>query len=255
MEASLHFQIVPRGMRVLCMPPYGDSHPELLSRWQKLNLELSNNYMKLLIDYFSPIEAELMRKVEALNTDIRARFKNVTFARKLENLYAQVAAYSDRLQQTKYRRLQRDYRDFSTGQVFVWSKNISTTSQATSDNRYVEKCNSSFNNNNKVLHNDTPNIHGAADSNNVTDSGIPIVPLSDMLPSNITSSAATPPPNQQALIEQKEINGLGARPKALGKGSASFLPYPVKLREPFRDRSHSRGRRKRKFSGGFKTNE
>ncbi|XP_043920438.1 trace amine-associated receptor 13c-like [Protopterus annectens] len=66
-EAPL-FKVIPLGMHVLCMPSYGEAHPELLRRWQQLNIDLGNNYIKLLIDYFQPIENELITKVEGVGT-------------------------------------------------------------------------------------------------------------------------------------------------------------------------------------------
>ncbi|XP_043913210.1 connector enhancer of kinase suppressor of ras 2-like [Protopterus annectens] len=83
LEASLNLQIVPRGLRVLTMPVYESTYPELLRRWQVLNLECSGKYMQLLTEFFRPEE---------------------------------------RLPNVKIRKIQRDKLDFERGDVFSWSR-------------------------------------------------------------------------------------------------------------------------------------
>ncbi|XP_043925651.1 protein NO VEIN-like [Protopterus annectens] len=122
LEACLHYKLIPRGMRILCMPTYGDTHPTLLKKWQDINIEASHKYMRLLIDYFDPLEKELLSKVNDTNTELRDNFPDPFCLRKLESMYCQVNTYAMKLQQTKLRKLQRDFRDFSTGGVFVWPR-------------------------------------------------------------------------------------------------------------------------------------
>lgn len=122
LEACQHFRVIPRGMRVFCMPTYGESHPALLKQWQDLNIGLGFNYIKLLLQYFSPLESELRTKVETMYNDLTERFVSDFCRNKLHTVCIQVSAYTNRLKIIKQRKLARDYNDFSRGQVFVWPR-------------------------------------------------------------------------------------------------------------------------------------
>ncbi|XP_043929425.1 vomeronasal type-2 receptor 26-like [Protopterus annectens] len=65
-EACIEKRVIPRGLRVLKMPTSGNNFPELLLKWQQLNLELSFNYMRLLNEFHLQ-EEETLRKNEQSN--------------------------------------------------------------------------------------------------------------------------------------------------------------------------------------------
>ncbi|XP_043926787.1 P2Y purinoceptor 12-like [Protopterus annectens] len=69
MEACLHHNVIPRGLRIRCMPSYGSTYPNLLAKWQEINIETSFRYMQLLIDYFKPHEDEVSALIEFLHDD------------------------------------------------------------------------------------------------------------------------------------------------------------------------------------------
>lgn len=72
--AFLDRGIVPRGLRVLKMPSYGNVYPDLLKQWQQLNLRLSLDYMKLMNAFFAPIEAEMREEMVMETVNFNAIF-------------------------------------------------------------------------------------------------------------------------------------------------------------------------------------
>ncbi|XP_043924848.1 uncharacterized protein LOC122799665 [Protopterus annectens] len=229
LEACLHFKIVPRGMRVLCMPTYGDSHPDLLKRWQQLNLELSYNYIRLLLDYFSPIEKELSTKAEELYNTTHEKFKGAMYKQRIESLLNQTCSYGERLQQTKMRKLQRDYFDFTNSQVFLWprSRNVRETGlAATTDNDVfnTEASASTTGQRDTTALNDVPTTQGVMTSS-VRASTTPTM-----------DTDCTPPPNQLALL-RSTTNNTGAKPKIAQTHIERFLPLPVQSQYGTRGRT------------------
>ncbi|XP_043927910.1 ras GTPase-activating protein 2-like [Protopterus annectens] len=112
LEVSLKYKIVLRGLRVLNMPTYGETYPELLQKWQNLNLQLSYDYMHLLIEFFKPQEKELADEINRLQEQLINNFPIEVLGSKLDELADNIQGYDKRLQNTKTKKLQKDLNDF-----------------------------------------------------------------------------------------------------------------------------------------------
>ncbi|XP_043943246.1 uncharacterized protein LOC122815068 [Protopterus annectens] len=245
LEACLHFKLIPRGMRVLVMPSYGETYPELLRKWQQLNLDLGFSYIKLLIEHFLPIEKELHLQAESLSKDISTTFKEESFQQRLDSMFTQVFAYGDKLQQLKTRKLHRDHNDFANNNVFSWPKY--------NENRNKEHAVPSIDMSssqglslNQSYASTVMNVSSTLSETAATSTLPSASPSLMHIHNNIIRD--TPPCNQQALV-QKDENLRGAKPKVKHGNIEGFLPLPLKFRRNFQSRSRSRGRTKRKFSG------
>ncbi|XP_043910785.1 dynein beta chain, flagellar outer arm-like [Protopterus annectens] len=122
MEACLKFKLVPRGLRVLKMPTFGDSNPELLAKWQKLNLETSFSYIKILINHYDSVIQQLMDDVKTVEHDLLKALGNVELAIFTDDLKRTISSLDLRLSQDKKRKLERDFFDFNKSQVFSWPR-------------------------------------------------------------------------------------------------------------------------------------
>ncbi|XP_043942749.1 tRNA-splicing endonuclease subunit Sen54 [Protopterus annectens] len=124
----VHFQycldhhIVPRGLRVFCMPSQGDEFPELLARWQRINLETSREYLNLLIDYFGPKEKKLANSIDMKQKQLFKDFPETVVYPLFESLLDSVSAYDRKLLQQKKNKVLRDFNDFKSGHVFTWPR-------------------------------------------------------------------------------------------------------------------------------------
>ncbi|XP_043919381.1 G-protein coupled receptor family C group 6 member A-like [Protopterus annectens] len=90
-----------------------------IERFRTLSNELENDLYKLQRYTWQ----QLLIKIEKLNKEIRDSFNYESCLSKLDHIYIQVLSYSQKLQQVKHRKLHRDFKDFSTGNVFIWPRN------------------------------------------------------------------------------------------------------------------------------------
>lgn len=136
-EVCIQKKIVPRGLRILKMPTTGNVFPELLCRWQQMNIEVSLNYMKLLNEFFLPEELKQQESIKKRQFELYSGFRDIIVEPLLDRLTDSVCLYEKRLMEQKKHKLSRDLYDFQHGQVFTCSRN----------NRNVQERFSNFNRN------------------------------------------------------------------------------------------------------------
>ncbi|XP_043916319.1 protein transport protein Sec31A [Protopterus annectens] len=122
MEACLSFRLVPRGLRILKMPTYGNTYPELLSKWQKLNLDTSFCYIKLLIEQYSKIEETLTTEIDVIEQELKCMLNSSELDVIYSDLRNMASSVDHKALQDKKRKLERDYLDFLNGHVFSWPR-------------------------------------------------------------------------------------------------------------------------------------
>ncbi|XP_043910804.1 membrane-associated phosphatidylinositol transfer protein 3 [Protopterus annectens] len=128
-EVCLVKRIIPRGLRVLKMPTSGVLFPDLLYRWQQLNLELSYSYMNLLIEYHLPEENRLRDMVNKLLNDFKSKYVDNVYLERLGRVLENVLLLEKRLLDQKKTKITRDIRDFKNNHVFTWPRPGNMTQQ------------------------------------------------------------------------------------------------------------------------------
>ncbi|XP_043937531.1 transcription initiation factor TFIID subunit 4-like [Protopterus annectens] len=126
LEACLEYGIVPRGMRVLCMPSQGDRYPELLARWQTININTSFMYMELLNNFFAKEIGTLKEDIVPLQSRLVNDFNETWCKKKLSAIFQEFTDNDSKLRAQKLSKLKRDYEDFSKGNIFLWNRPKST---------------------------------------------------------------------------------------------------------------------------------
>ncbi|XP_043932244.1 vacuolar protein sorting-associated protein 13C [Protopterus annectens] len=121
-EVCIQRKVVPRGLRVLKMPTTGTTYPELLCRWQQLNLEVSLKYMHLLNDYFTPVEESLRSKINERYVMLNENFGGSLLEENLNIALDNVSQYERKLLSQKQNKLKRDITDFQLGNIFTWPR-------------------------------------------------------------------------------------------------------------------------------------
>ncbi|XP_043927893.1 arginine and glutamate-rich protein 1 [Protopterus annectens] len=122
MEACLSFKIVPRGLRILKMPTFSTTYPDLLGKWQKLNLETSYGYIRLLIEQYQLIEKNLMEDISEMEKKLIILLDPDGIENFLKDLTTSVKMLDNKLKSDKKKKLERDYNDFRRDQIFSWPR-------------------------------------------------------------------------------------------------------------------------------------
>ncbi|XP_043943261.1 cadherin-like and PC-esterase domain-containing protein 1 [Protopterus annectens] len=131
MEICLSFKVVLRGLRVLKMPTFSTTYPELLIKWQKLNLDTSHGYIKLLIEQYKNLEAVLAMEITSTRNELKDVLSVTEMDSFISNLTVSLTALDNKLLQEKKKKLERDVNDFHRGNVFSWPRETNAATNNT----------------------------------------------------------------------------------------------------------------------------
>lgn len=121
------------------MPTYGNLYPELLSRWQQLNLNTSKAYIQLLLDFFEPIEIDLRNKIVQQQDELFGLYGDGPTEIYMQDTIDKVIRYENKLLDYKKKKLLRDMEDFSKQNVFTWSRFSNREGELTSNNNQQQR--------------------------------------------------------------------------------------------------------------------
>ncbi|XP_043911506.1 vomeronasal type-2 receptor 26-like [Protopterus annectens] len=104
------------------MPSYRDTYPELLKRWQELNIKLSTQYMVLMNDFFSKKEEALCKEIDLMEKDISSNSAFIEHLNLYEGMLTHLCTFDKQLEVMKRKKLWCDINDLKNGHIFSWPK-------------------------------------------------------------------------------------------------------------------------------------
>ncbi|KAJ1097155.1 hypothetical protein NDU88_002282 [Pleurodeles waltl] len=132
LERYTQIKQIPRGLRVILFPSFGDLNPILLQEWEQLLITSSFGIMDILIRDAREKRERLLLDIEALEKEIQDTNLKEAIEKNYNILKDVLQKHQEYIKEKKMRKVRRDANDYITGRVFTYAHkfdNINTERQ------------------------------------------------------------------------------------------------------------------------------
>ncbi|KAJ1177892.1 hypothetical protein NDU88_003144 [Pleurodeles waltl] len=121
LERYLQMKQIPRGLRVVLFPSYGDLNPTLLQEWEQLLISSSFGIMDILIRDAREKRTRLLVDIETLEKEIQDTNLKDAIDKNYDILKNILQQHQEYIKEKKMRKLRRDANDYAAGRVFTFA--------------------------------------------------------------------------------------------------------------------------------------
>ncbi|KAJ1104458.1 hypothetical protein NDU88_001871 [Pleurodeles waltl] len=121
LERYIQIKQIPRGLRVVLFPSFGDLNPLLLQEWEQLLISSSFGIMDILIRDAREKRDRLLVEIELLEKEIQDTNLKEGITKNYDILNKVLQQHQIYIKDKKMRKLRRDANDYATGRVFTFA--------------------------------------------------------------------------------------------------------------------------------------
>ncbi|KAJ1115636.1 hypothetical protein NDU88_003858 [Pleurodeles waltl] len=146
LEKYTQIKQIPRGLRVILFPSFGDLNHVLLQEWEQLLINSSLGIMDILIRDAKDKRERLLIDIKNLEKEIQDTNLIEAIDKNYNILSSVLQKHQEYIKEKKLHKLRRDANDYSKGRVFTYARKFDNLNSERSDNRTTTTSSAGFSN-------------------------------------------------------------------------------------------------------------
>ncbi|KAJ1121828.1 hypothetical protein NDU88_000347 [Pleurodeles waltl] len=135
LEKYIQIKQIPRGLRVILFPSFGDLNPVLLEEWEQLLINSSLGIMDILITDAKDKRERLLTDIKTLEKEIQDTNLPEVIDKNYNILSGVLQKHQEYIKEKKLHKLRRDANDYAKGRVFTYDRKFDNLNSDRPDNR------------------------------------------------------------------------------------------------------------------------
>ncbi|KAJ1091750.1 hypothetical protein NDU88_004867 [Pleurodeles waltl] len=135
LEKYIQIKQIPRGLRVILFPSFGDLNPVLLQEWEQLLINSSLGIMDILIRDAKDKRERLLTDIKNLEKEIQDTNLTEAIDKNYNILSSVLQKHQEYIKEKKLHKLRRDANDYAKGRVFTYARKFDNLNSDRSVNR------------------------------------------------------------------------------------------------------------------------
>ncbi|KAJ1105813.1 hypothetical protein NDU88_003217 [Pleurodeles waltl] len=135
LEKYTQIKQIPRGLRVILFPSFGDLNPALLQEWEQLLINSSLGIMDILIRDAKDKRECLLTDIKTLEKEIQDTNLPEAIDKNYHILNNVLQKHQEYIKEKKLHKLRRDGNDYAKGRVFTYARKFDNLNSDRQDNR------------------------------------------------------------------------------------------------------------------------